>query len=67
MGRRVEHLKETYRLVLKYRGKGKIIFYADDVIYFPWSSTEDPKDILELRGTYLEGKLGIEVNEGKSG
>jgi hypothetical protein len=55
-----DELEAVKKVVLKYRGKGKIVFYADDVIYFPWSSKEDPKDTLESK------RLGIKVNEGKS-
>jgi hypothetical protein len=37
-----------------------ILFYADDVIYFPSSSTDDPVKDLESKD------LGLEVNEEKS-
>jgi hypothetical protein len=45
---------------MKHRGKGKIKLYADDVIYFPHSSNEDPRKVLN------NPKLGIMVNDSKS-
>lgn len=61
LAERIKKLEATLQLVRKHRGKGKIVLYADDVIYFPWSSEEDPKHVLD------NPKLGIEVHEGKSG
>lgn len=50
-----------YNIAKTYWGKGEILFYADDVIYFPDDPEEDPVSILE------NAKLGIRVNLNKSG
>jgi len=57
---RVRYLSELLEIMEEYRGKGKIVFYADDVVYFPHDSTEDPVSVLE------DNKLGIKVNLSKS-
>jgi hypothetical protein len=57
---RVNYLEELIKIITKHRGKGKILFYADDVIYFPHNPNEDPVSVLE------NNKLGIKVNLSKS-
>jgi hypothetical protein len=57
---RVKYLSELIGIIEQYRGKGKIVFYADDVVYFPHDSKEDPVSVLE------NNKLGIKVNLSKS-
>jgi len=57
---RVKYLRELIGIIEQYRGKGKIVFYADDVVYFPHNPNEDPVSVLE------NNKLGIQVNLSKS-
>jgi hypothetical protein len=57
---RVNYLSELITIIKHYRGRGKIVFYADDVVYFPHDSREDPVSVLE------NNRLGIKVNLSKS-
>jgi len=42
------------------KSKGSVVLYADDVVYFPKSSKEDPIEVLE------NPSMGIIVNREKS-
>jgi hypothetical protein len=45
---------------LERKQEGRLIIYADDVIYFPETSSEDPIKTLE------DEEMGIKVNQNKS-